>query len=52
MTDLFVQFNKTNLKLQGDQLNLIKLKVYLHCKTFSTQTKLGDRRMFSDSKSF
>lgn len=26
MTDLFAKFNETNLKLQGDQLNLIKTK--------------------------
>ena len=26
MTDLFAKFNETNLKLQGDQLNVIKTK--------------------------
>ena len=26
MTDLFTRFNETNLKLQGDTLNLIKTK--------------------------
>ena len=29
MTDLFAKFNETNLKLQGDQLNLIKNEIVL-----------------------
>ena len=29
MTDSFAKFNETNLKLQGDQINLIKTKTVL-----------------------
>ena len=29
MTDLFAKFNETNMKLQGDQINLIKTKTVL-----------------------
>ena len=55
MNDLFNNFNKTNLNLQGNQLNLIKTESVISAfvaNLFSVQTKLRKRRMFSVSKSF
>ena len=54
MTDLFAKFNETNLKLQGDQLNLIKTKSIISAfvaKLFLYKQNLG-RGECSVSKSF